>query len=231
MRRVISGIFSVVYRIGAGFFIVFIINLLFRDRLFGQSYSGGVQSLVNAMLKFAFLRSVYSSTPLPEDHDRKLRRAFGRFADECYRSEGARVLEFYYGKNGCFLCDCRPDTERPPMLFLVSGTHIRREDMVSDKVTTHHDSCDFAYDTGEQKQLVQTWRPFRKNEHQLKLVPDFKDGNEQPSPTSSHIYTRSRLAQFQTKAASRLTLGFTGDFANCFISRSAVAIIFSNSAP
>ncbi len=145
------------------------------------------------MLRFSFLRSLASPVPLPEEHDQKLRRAFGRFAEERYRSDGARIVETYYGKNGCFHCDCRPDAERAPLLFLVTGNHIRREDKDGGKGTPHHDSCDFAYEAAEQKHLVRTWRPFRRNECLLKLVPDFNDveAGRQGSGLS-FVSTRSR---------------------------------------
>jgi hypothetical protein len=151
-----------------------------------------VNVTVNTMLKFSFLRSLASPVLLPEDHDRKLRLAFGRCAEERYRAEGARIVSQYYGQNGCFQCDCRPDAERAPLLFLVTGNHIRREEKVGGKGTPHDDNCDFAYEPDEQKHLVRTWQPLKKNERLLNLVKDFTDGDQQPSSTPSYISTRSR---------------------------------------
>jgi hypothetical protein len=143
------------------------------------------------MLKFSQLRSLDSTVPLSADYDQKLRLAFGRCAAERYRPDGAKVVSLYYGQKGCFHCDCRPDAERPPLLFLVIGNHIRREEKLGSKGTPHHDTCDFAYEPDEQKRLVKTWQRFRKNERLLKLAPDFADDDQQPSSTSFAISTRS----------------------------------------
>ncbi|MGB9154559.1 MAG: hypothetical protein WCD70_15905 [Alphaproteobacteria bacterium] len=144
------------------------------------------------MLKFSPLHSLDSSVPLPEDHDQKLRRAFGRFSEERYRSEGAWIVTSHYGKNGCFHCDCRPDVKPAPLLFFVNGKHIRREEKIGRDATPHHDSCDFAYEPDEQKQLIKTWLPFCDEERQLKLVPDFDEADMPPSSAPSFISTCSR---------------------------------------
>jgi hypothetical protein len=144
------------------------------------------------MLKFSFHRSNGSPVLLSESDDRKLRLAFGRFGTEEHRIEGAKVVSNYYGSHGFFACDCRPDTKESPKLFLVEGTHIRREDRDGGSGTPHHDSCDFAYDGAEQKQLIRTWRPLKKSEYQLNLVKDFVGDNYKTSPRPLFISTRSR---------------------------------------
>lgn len=147
------------------------------------------------MLKFIYLRSPDASIILSADHDDRLRRAFGRFSEERFRTDGAEVVAAYYGKNGCFLCDCQPTAERAPRLFLVERNghkHIRREDKFGETGTPHSDACDFAYEPDEQKQLVKTWLPLRKNERQLRLVSDFSEDAPAPSSKFVSVSTRSR---------------------------------------
>jgi hypothetical protein len=143
------------------------------------------------MLRFSLLHSHASPVPLPEDHDQKLRHAFGRFAMEGYLVEGVKIIATHYSNQGVFHCDCCPDAKRAPRLFVVKGNRLRREDTIGSDATPHDDNCDFAYEPDEQKQLVETWRPFRKDEYQLKLAPNFDEKEKLPSASASYISTRS----------------------------------------
>src|SRR5271165_1868935 len=101
------------------------------------------------MLKFSANRAQDTPVALTPDEDRKLRLAFGRFADNRHRRAGEDVVSSHYEKKRCFHCDCRPDATKAPLLFLVTGTHIRRE--IDGKGTPHDEGCEFARDHEEQK--------------------------------------------------------------------------------
>ncbi|MDD5585334.1 MAG: hypothetical protein PHY92_00055 [Alphaproteobacteria bacterium] len=126
------------------------------------------------MLRYSSDSSRSVVFPLSADEDRKLRSAFGRFAETSYRAAGARVVSFHYEKQRCFHCDCRPDAKQSPLLFLVSGMHIRRE--AEGKGTPHRDSCDFAREPHEQKKLIKSYRrQAPEDEHRLHIVRNFGD--------------------------------------------------------
>src|SRR5271165_3596984 len=64
------------------------------------------------MLKFSANRAQDTPVALTPDEDRKLRLAFGRFADNRHRQAGEDVVSAHYEKKRCFHCDCRPDYYR-----------------------------------------------------------------------------------------------------------------------
>jgi hypothetical protein len=126
------------------------------------------------MLKFSTLQSHISPVALSADEDRKLRRAFGRFARKQYRQDGEAVVSAHYEKHHCFHCDCHAAAPRAPRLFLVSGTHIRRE--TEGKGMPHAESCDFAREPHEQKKLVNSYRwQSSGDEYRFNLLRHFGD--------------------------------------------------------
>jgi len=104
------------------------------------------------MLHYSTKPSRTKLSPLTAEEDLKLRRAFGKFAEWQYRNDGAKIVSAHYEKQRWFHCDCRPDMQRPPTLFLVNGTHIKRED--DGDGTPHTETCDFIRYAHEQKKLT-----------------------------------------------------------------------------
>jgi hypothetical protein len=141
------------------------------------------------MLKVSTLQTHAAPVALSSDEDRKLRLAFGRFAEQKHRKAGEDVVSVHYEKKRCFHCDCRPDAPKAPMLFLVTGTHIRRE--ADGKGTPHDEGCDFAREADEQKRLVRTYqRP--PDEYRLNLVRNFSDAKVEPPSMAAITTKRSR---------------------------------------
>ncbi len=79
--------------------------------------------------------------------------------------------------------------QEPPLLFLVSGTHIRRE--ADGKGTPHDEGCDFAREPAEQKRLVQSYKK-PADIHRLNLVRNFSTGSVESSAQMSVSTKRSR---------------------------------------
>ena len=141
------------------------------------------------MLQFSSNRAHDTPVALTPDEDRNLRLAFGRFADNRHRRAGEDVVSLYYEKKRCFHCDCRPDATKAPLLFLVTGTHIRRE--ADGKGTPHDEGCEFARDHEEQKRLVLSYRR-SPDDHKLNLVREFSKSVPQPRGTMVVTTKRSR---------------------------------------
>jgi hypothetical protein len=141
------------------------------------------------MLKFSTLQTHALAVALSSDEDQKLRLAFGRFAKQPDRKAGEGVVSLHYEKKRCFHCDCRPDASKPPMLFLITGTHIRRE--TDGKGTPHDEGCDFAREPDEQKRLVRSYqRP--PDEYRLNLVRKFSEAKVGPPSMAAVTTKRSR---------------------------------------
>jgi len=116
-----------------------------------------------------------------------VRLAFGRFSELRHRQAGEDVVLRHYNKERRFFCDCRPDAEHPPQLFLVTGSHIRRE--ADGKGTPHDEGCDFARDPHEQKKIVLSYRE-PEDEYQLNLVRNFGDAKKIPVIGTVSVTTR-----------------------------------------
>ncbi|MDR3423726.1 MAG: hypothetical protein P4M13_01420 [Alphaproteobacteria bacterium] len=143
------------------------------------------------MLKFSTNQSHVTPIALSPDEDRKLRLAFGRFAEGRHRSDGEDVVSKHYELKHRFLFDCRPDAPHAPLLFLVAGTHIRRE--VDGRGTPHDEGCDFFREPQEQKKLIVSYRRQKpEDEHQLNLLRNFRDDDTPPRLTAHVTTNRSR---------------------------------------
>ena len=115
-----------------------------------------------------------------------------RFAEQQYRQDGEAVVSVHYEKHRCFHCDCRAAAPHAPLLFLVTGTHIRREP--EGKGIPHDESCDFAREPDEQKRLINSYRRQKpEDEHQFNLLRNFSENNSPPQRRTLSVTTnRSR---------------------------------------
>lgn len=126
------------------------------------------------MLKLSTGQSHVVPIALSPDEDKKLRLAFGRFANGNHRHDGEVVVSKHYELSHRFLCDCRPDAPRAPRLFLITSSHIRREP--ENKGTPHHESCDFSREPHEQKKMIGSYRQQKpEDERQLHILRNFSD--------------------------------------------------------
>lgn len=150
------------------------------------------------MLKYADKKSGGLPIELSAEEDHKLRLAFGRFAEEHHRQAGSAVVSTHYEKHRFLHCDCRPDCSDTPLLFLVSGTHIRRQ--MDGKGTAHNENCVFARDPLEQKELIASYRESQSEDvFQLNLLRNFATKQSLPQDGGLHVTTnRSRPALART---------------------------------
>jgi hypothetical protein len=157
------------------------------------------------MLSYSVRPSRAEKRQLSLDEDIKLRNAFGRFAKIECRQAGIDVVSTHYQKHHWFHCDCRPDQERAPTLFLVSGNHIQREPHDDPNVTAHDDGCEFARDPDEQKKLVRSYT-IPDNETQLSLVRKFSEAavETNPEPRTRFVSTKAPQPALATVLRSLL---------------------------
>lgn len=91
--------------------------------------------------------------------DQLLREAFGRYGGEAQaRADAALVVARYQQMGGgmWFVCGCREDGGRFPVLVPVSQTHIRRHE---DGIWPGHDeACDFFRDPEQQCAILRSYR-------------------------------------------------------------------------
>lgn len=149
------------------------------------------------MLKFSTHQAFTKAVPVSQEEDQTLRLAFGRFGHASHRKAGEKVVFRYYAKNHCFHCDCRPLEAQAPLIFLVEGTHIRRQ--TEGKGTPHHDNCDFAYDEERLKSIGFNYRlPTAEDRKKLNLLGNFGEAEAReprnPSPVSQS-HGRTKLAR------------------------------------
>lgn len=88
---------------------------------------------------------------LAREEDRLLRDAFGRHGGHAdARAAAASVIARYQQMGGgmWFLCNCRPESDRCPVLVPVAQTHIRRHE--DTHWPAHHEDCEFFRDPSEQ---------------------------------------------------------------------------------
>ena len=96
---------------------------------------------------------------LSPEEDRTLRVAFGRYGGRLEdRAAGAAIVGRYQqlGAGYWFLCDCRPEAERPPALVPVLQTHIRRHHEDA-RWPAHAAACDFYRDPVEQLAITASY--------------------------------------------------------------------------
>lgn len=143
------------------------------------------------MLHYATQQSHAVPVALSVGDDNKLRRAFGRFAECSFRPDGEAVISVLYAKNFRRLhCDCCSDATQAPLLFLVSGTHIRRQ--MDGKGTPHDENCVFARDPQEQKSLIESYRlPKSADAFQLSLLRNFSTPKLRQVGDGIHVTTNS----------------------------------------
>jgi hypothetical protein len=150
------------------------------------------------MLQYSTQQSHAVPVALTPGDDQKLRRAFGRFAESAAQPDGVAVVSFLYAKNFRRLhCDCCPEANQAPLLFLVSGTHIHRQ--MDGKGTPHDENCVFARDQEEQKTLINSYRlPKSEDAFQLNLLRNFSTPKSRQADDEIHVTTngpRSTLAR------------------------------------
>ncbi len=128
------------------------------------------------MLRYAPKGEVAGAAVVTPDEDRILRAAFGRYAASplasadpagdatdnpllpAARAAAVPIVRHYQQLGaGCwFLCDCRPDADRPPALVPVSQTHVRRHQDA--RWPAHCDACDFYRYPDEQHEITASYR-------------------------------------------------------------------------
>lgn len=119
------------------------------------------------MLRTASKGEVSPASFVSLREDRLLREAFGRYGGAAEpRAAAALVVRDYQqlGAGRWFLCDCRPDAERPPALVPVAQTHIRRHQDA--RWPVHCEGCDFYSEPDEQRIVTASYaaprpRPLR----------------------------------------------------------------------
>ncbi len=149
------------------------------------------------MLKVSGVKTKNVPVALSPDEDRKLRLAFGRFAQEQNLKAGQAVVASYYAGHQCFHCDCRPDMANAPLLYLITATHIRRE--TDGEGTPHRDNCEFALDAKEQRTLVRSYKIRKRNNRCFNLLRNFRDDTDKP-------VTKTDYSGFSTKSPALATV-------------------------
>lgn len=137
------------------------------------------------------------TTVLSREEDRLLRDAFGRHGgNAAARAAAAPVVARYQQMSGgmWFLCNCRGESDRHPVLVPVALTHIRRHEDAH--WPAHHEDCAFFRDPSEQAAFLRSYG--RVQAAPLRLARAFGKASaplEKAIVGKSHANGRPRLAR------------------------------------
>jgi hypothetical protein len=135
------------------------------------------------MLRYSVRPSRLPVGTLSKEDDSVIRRAFGGAPEMACRVEGERLVSLHRKSDHWFLCDCRPDAERSPTLFLSDAGHIQREE--KGRGTEHDESCPFFRNDTRQKKFVQRYKRRSSDKRKFRLVIKFKNDDDKIPSTST----------------------------------------------